>query len=128
MGEKTKDKREKEIREMVYLGDNVSTVHQTASHVLPVAGVALGHHAGRIKDGVSQLCYAELLVEGLLCGDDGCIRAQHEVDAGIWHQVGLELGDVHVQGTIKAKRGGEGRDHLCDQSVEVGVRGTVNVE
>ena len=36
-------------------------------------------------------------------------------------QVRLELGDVHVQGTVEAKRRREGRDHLRQETVEVGV-------
>jgi hypothetical protein len=37
------------------LGDNVSTVHETASHVLSVTRITLGHHAGRLKDRVGDL-------------------------------------------------------------------------
>ena len=36
-------------------------------------------------------------------------------------QVRLELGDVHVQGTVEAERRREGRDHLRQETVEVGV-------
>jgi hypothetical protein len=44
------------------LGDNVSAVHETASHVLSVAGVAFGHHVGRFKDRVGNLGDRETLV------------------------------------------------------------------
>lgn len=39
------------------LGYNVSTVHETAGHVLSMTRVALGHHAGRLKDGIGDLSY-----------------------------------------------------------------------
>jgi hypothetical protein len=50
------------------------------------------------------------------------------VDTGVGHQVGLELGQVHVQGAIEAQRGGDGRDDLADQTVEVGVGRAINVQ
>ena len=37
------------------LGDNISSVHHAASHVLSVAGVALNHHVCRLKDAVGDL-------------------------------------------------------------------------
>jgi hypothetical protein len=60
-------------------------------------------------------------VVGLLCWDDWGVRAQREVDAGVWHQVGLELSQVNVQLTIKSQGGGDGRNALGEQSVQVGV-------
>ena len=110
------------------LGDDVATVHEAARHVLAVAGVALGHHAGGLKDGVGDLGDGELLVVGLLGGDDGSVRGEHEVDAGVRHQVGLELGDVDVESTVETEGGREGRDDLSDETVEVGVGRTLNVE
>jgi hypothetical protein len=50
------------------------------------------------------------------------------VDTGVGHQVGLELGDVHVEGTVEPEGGGEGGDDLGDESVEVGVGGSLDVE
>jgi hypothetical protein len=50
------------------------------------------------------------------------------MDSGVWDQVGLEFGDINVQGTIESERGSEGRDDLSDQSVQVGVSGSLNVE
>lgn len=37
------------------LGDDVTSVHHGASHVLAVPGVALGHHVGRLKGAVGDL-------------------------------------------------------------------------
>ncbi len=40
------------------------------------------------------------------------------MDAGVGHQVGLELGHVHVQGAVEAQRGCQGGDDLSDQPAE----------
>jgi len=40
------------------------------------------------------------------------------VDTGVGDQVGLELGDIDVQGTIETEGGGQGGDHLSDESVK----------
>jgi hypothetical protein len=50
------------------------------------------------------------------------------VNTWVWHEVGLELGDIDVEGTIETKGGGQGRDDLGDETVEVGVGRTLNVE
>ncbi|EJK63828.1 hypothetical protein THAOC_15492, partial [Thalassiosira oceanica] len=110
------------------LGDDVSAVHEAARHVLPVAGVALGHHAGRLEDGVGDLGHGQLLVVGLLSRDDGRVAREHEVDAGVGHQVGLELGDVNVERAVEAEGGGQRRDDLRDEAVEVGVGRALDVE
>ena len=65
---------------------------------------------------------------GLLGRDDGCVGRKHEMDTRVGHQVGLELGNIHVQGSVETKRGRQGRDDLSNQPVEVGVCGTLNVE
>jgi hypothetical protein len=93
-----------------------------------VAGVTLSHHVGGLEGGVGDLGNGELLVVSLLSGDDGSVRAQHEVDTGVGHQVGLELGHIDVEGTIEAEGGSERRDNLSDQAVQVGVSGALNVE
>ena len=85
------------------LGDDVSAVHEAARHVLAVAGIALGHHGGRFKDRVGDFGDGQLLVVGLLGGDDGSVRGEHEVDAGVGDEVGLELGDVDVESTVEAE-------------------------
>mmetsp|Transcript_26424 Transcript_26424/g.62713 ORF Transcript_26424/g.62713 Transcript_26424/m.62713 type:complete len:413 (+) Transcript_26424:283-1521(+) len=110
------------------LGDDVSAVHEAARHVLSVAGVALGHHAGRLEDGVGDLGHGQLLVVGLLGRDDGRVAREHEVDAGVGHQVGLELGDVNVERAVEAEGGGQRRDDLRDEAVEVGVGRALDVE
>mmetsp|Transcript_19726 Transcript_19726/g.55730 ORF Transcript_19726/g.55730 Transcript_19726/m.55730 type:complete len:511 (-) Transcript_19726:7-1539(-) len=110
------------------LWHDVSAVHEAARHVLSVARVALGHHVGRLEDGVGDLRHGERFVERLLGGDHWSVRGQHEVDARVWHQVGLELGNIDVEGTVESEGGGQGRDDLGDQAVQVGVGGALNVE
>ena len=43
---------------------------------------------------------------------------------GVGHKVGLELGQVHVEGAVKPQRGRDGGHDLPNQPVEVGV-GTI---
>jgi len=110
------------------LGDDITSVHEAAGHVLSVSGVTLSHHRGGLEGGVGDLGYGELLVVGLLGGDDGCVRGEHEMDSGVGDQVSLELSDIDVEGTVESEGGGQGGDNLSDQSVEVGVGGALNIE
>merc|ERR1711959_869735 len=52
------------------LGDDVTTVHHTAGHVLAMTRIALGHHVGGLEARVSDLGNGEGLVVGLLGRDD----------------------------------------------------------
>ena len=110
------------------LGHDVAAVHEAARHVLAVAGVALGHHGRGLVRRVGDLRDGELLVVRLLRGDTGGVGREHEVDARVRHEVGLELGDVHVERAVEAERRGERRDDLPDETVEVGVRGALDIE
>ena len=110
------------------LGDDITSVHERAGHVLAVSWVALSHHGSGLKDRVGDFTNSELLMVGLLGGDDWSVRRKHEVNSWVWHQVGLELVDVDVEGTIESERHSEGRDDLRDQSVQVGVGGSLDVE
>ena len=65
---------------------------------------------------------------GLLRRDDRGIGGQHEVDARVRDKVGLELRDVHVQGSIEPQRRRQAGDDLSDESVQVRVRGALNVQ
>lgn len=93
-----------------------------------MAGVALGHHVGWFKDSACDFGNRQRLVHCLVRADDWRIRGQHEVDAGVRHQVGLELGDVDVQGPIESERGGQTGNDLGDQAIEVSVRWLGNVQ
>lgn len=61
----------------------------------------------------------EALVSTLGGRDDGCVADQGVVDTGVRDQVGLELVQVDVESTVEAQRGGDGRDDLSNQAVEV---------
>jgi len=110
------------------LRDNVTSVHEAASHVFTVARIALGHHGSRLESRVGDLGHRELLVVCLLSRDDRGIRGKHEVDTRVRDQVSLELSDIDVQSTVEAKRSSQRRDDLGDQSVQVGVGRAFNVQ
>ena len=93
-----------------------------------MTGIAFHHHGCGLEDGHGDFRYGQLLVVGFLRRDDWGIGGQHEVDAGIRHQVGLELRDVHVQSTVKPQGRRQARDDLGDQAVQIGVRRALNVE
>jgi hypothetical protein len=110
------------------LGDDVTTVQHAASHVLAVTRIALDHLVGGLEAGVGDLRDGQLLVVGLLGRDDGSVGDQGEMDARIGHQVGLELGQVDVEGAVETQRGGDARHDLANQPVQVGVGGTLDVQ
>merc|ERR1719225_77555 len=110
------------------LGDHVAPVEETAGHVLAMPGVALHHLVGGLEAGVGDLPDSELLVVSLLSGDDGSVGDQREVDPGVGHQVGLELGQINIESSVKSQRGRDGGDNLTNQTVEIGVGGPVNVQ
>ena len=110
------------------LGDDITSVHEAAGHVFTVAGVALGHHGGGLEGRVGDLGYGELFMVGFLGRDDGSVRGKHEMDSGVGDEVSLEFGDINVEGTIESEGGGEGRDNLGNESVQVGVGGSLDIE
>ena len=50
------------------------------------------------------------------------------MDSWVWDQVGLELGDINIEGTIESEGGSEGGDNLSDESVQVGVGWSLDIE
>merc|ERR1719321_1694218 len=50
------------------------------------------------------------------------------MDTRVRHEVGLELSDIDVQGTIEPEGRGQRGDDLGDEAVEVGVRRALDVE
>jgi len=50
------------------------------------------------------------------------------MDSWVWDQVGLELSDINIEGTVESEGGGEGGDNLSDESVEVGVGWSLDIE
>merc|ERR1711934_398586 len=110
------------------LWNDITSVHEAAGHVLSVSWVALSHHGGWLESRVGDLSNGELLVIGLLGRDNWGIRRKHEMDSWIWHQVGLELSDIDIKGTVESEGGSQGGDNLGNQSVQVGVGWSLNVE
>ena len=110
------------------LGYNISTVQHAAGHVLAMTGVALHHLVGWLEAGVGDFRNGQLLVVGLLSRDDWGVGGQGEVDTWVGHQVGLELCQIDVKGTIEPQGGGDGADDLSNQPVQVGVGWPVNIE
>lgn len=70
----------------------------------------------------------EALVRALGSGDDRGVADQGVVDTRIGDQVGLELVEIDVQGTIEAQGRSNGRNNLSDQTVEVLVAGPRNIQ
>jgi hypothetical protein len=50
------------------------------------------------------------------------------MDSWVWHQVGLELGNIDVKGTIESEGSGKRGDNLSDESVQVSVGWSLNIE
>ena len=89
------------------LGDDVASVQHTAGHVLAVTRITFYHLVGWLEASVGDLGNGELFVIGLLGGDDWGICSQREVDTWVRYQVGLELGQVDVEGAVKSQRGSD---------------------
>ena len=50
------------------------------------------------------------------------------MDSWVGHQVGLELSNIDVQGTVESEGGSQGGDNLSNESVQVSVGGSLNIE
>ena len=50
------------------------------------------------------------------------------MDTRIGHKIGLELGEIDIQGTIETERGSDGRYNLSHKTIEVGVGGSLDIE
>merc|ERR1712157_16255 len=110
------------------LGDNITSVQEAASHVLTVSGITFDHLVGRLEASIGDFSNSQLLVISFLGRDDWGIGGQRKVDSRIRDQVGLEFGQIDVQSTIESQRSGDRRDNLSDQSVQVGVSGSFNIQ
>ena len=90
--------------------------------------VALHHLVSGLEARVGDVSHGELFVVGFLGGNDRRIGHQGEVDARVRHQVGLEFGEVDVQGSVEPEGCRDGGHDLTDQAVQVGVRGSLDVQ
>ena len=50
------------------------------------------------------------------------------MDSWVWHQVGLELGDIDVEGTIESEGSGQRGNNLGNESVQVGVGWSLDIK
>ena len=110
------------------LGNNISSVHHWAGHVFSVSGIAFSHHVCWFEAWVSNFSNWELFVVSFFSWDDGGVWWQHEVNSRVGDQVSLEFSYINIQGTIESEGSSEGWDDLRDQSVQVGVGGSFNIE
>ena len=65
---------------------------------------------------------------GLVGTQNRWVGDQGEMDPWVGDQVGLELCEVHIQGSIKAEGSSDGGDNLTNQAVQIGISGTLNVK
>lgn len=100
---------------MGVVGDNVTTVQQAGGHVLAVAGVTLDHLVVGLEAGHGHLLDGVGLVGSLGSRDDRSIGDQREVDTRVGDQVGLELVEINVEGTIETQGGGDGGNNCVDE-------------
>jgi len=110
------------------LGHDITTIHEAASHVLALARIALHKGVGRVESGGGDLLNRVLLVRSTRLAHERSIGGGEEVDARMRDQVDLELVDIHVERALKAERGSKRRNNLRDETVQVGVGRTRNVE
>ena len=68
----------------------VSTIHHAAGHVFAVTRITFHHHRGWFENGHGDLCHRQLFMIGLLRRNDRRIRGQHEMNARVRDQIGLE--------------------------------------
>ena len=65
---------------------------------------------------------------GFLSRDDRSIGGKHKVNTRVGDEVGLEFGNIDIEGSVESEGGGEGGNDLSDESVKVGVGGSFDVE
>ena len=102
-------------------GNNITTVAQEEQAMyLPWRGL---HFTIWLKASIGDLCYRKLFMVGFLSRDDSrddrC--GQREVDAGIGHQVGLELCLIHTRGSIKPQGSSDGGHYLAKKELKIHV-------
>lgn len=70
----------------------------------------------------------EALVRAAAAGHNRSVGNQRVVNTRERHQVGLELGQIDVEGTIETETGGDRANDLGDQTVQVLITGTRDVQ
>ena len=93
-----------------FLGDNITTVQETSSHVFPVAGIALDHLVVWLEARHGDFLYAVGFVFRLASGGYRGVGNERKVNTWVWHKIGLEFVEIDVEGAIEAERSGNGRN------------------
>ena len=75
-----------------------------------------------------QLLNLEALMSTLGRRDNRGVADQRVVDTRVGHQVGLELVQINVESAIKPQGRSDGADNLGDETVQVLVAGTRDIE
>jgi hypothetical protein len=94
---------------MDIVGNDITTVQQTSSHVFSVSGIALYHLVVGLEAGHGDLLDGVGFVGCLGSRDDWRVGNEREVDTGIWDQVSLEFVEIDVEGTVEAEGSGDRR-------------------
>merc|ERR1719369_2031876 len=110
------------------LGYDITTVKETTGHVLAVTGVALHHLVGWFEAGIRDFTHRQLFMISLLRRNNRSIRNQREVNAWVGHQVSLEFSEINVESAIETKGSRDGRYDLSNETVEVGVGWSFDVQ
>ena len=93
-----------------------------------VARVAFPHLVCRFKASVGDFSYTKLFMIRFLGWDNRSVSDEWKMNSWVGYQVGLEFSEIHIQSSIKPKRGSNGRHNLPDESVQIGVCWTFNIE
>ena len=64
----------------------------------------------------------------LLSGNDRSVGHHREMDPWVGDKVGLELSQVHIEGSVESQGRSDGGDNLTNETVQIGVSGMVNVK
>lgn len=75
-----------------------------------------------------EILNLETLVRAALVTDHRSIRNQWVVDTRVRDKVGLELGQIDIECTIKSQAGRDGAHYLSNQAVEMLISRTRNVQ
>jgi hypothetical protein len=94
-----------------------------------VGRVTLGKKRGRLcHDGGSELCHRESLVISLFTRNQRSIGRNEHVKTRIRDKDSGEVVDIHIERSRETKRGSQGRNNLCHESINILVRRTFNIK
>merc|ERR1711931_259244 len=86
------------------------------------------HLVGRLKAGICDFRNGKLLMVSLLCRNDRGVGGKREMDTWVRHKIGLELCEIHIESTIKSQGSSDGGDNLTNETIQVGVCWTLDVQ